>query len=246
MILELDKRVTASGWGGRLSYTYSSTKDNQFGEINTYANIVGVPQNYYDLDAEYGPSITDSPHRIILAPIYRFPSPTGGAREVFLGGWLASAIVELVSGAPLNPGISAGTSNTNLGLLGGRQRPNLTGTDPNFTDLSDDERVSTAPNPSARWFNRAAFATPGAGQYGNAPRTLGDARLQFRKNLDLVVAKDTRFGRHTGQIRFEILNLTNTAKFGGATVTTDTTTFGNVGTQRGFMRIWQISFRYGF
>lgn len=245
MILELDKRVTSSGWGGRLSYTFSSTKDNQFGESNAYANRSGVPQNNYDLDAEYGPSLTDSPHRIILAPVFRFPTPSGGAREAFLGGWMASAIVELVSGGPLSPDISGGTSNNNLGLLGGRLRPNVVG-DPNFSDLTDGERVSTASNPSARWFNRGAFQTPGPGQFGTSPRTLDDARLQFRKNLDVVVAKDTRFGRHTGQIRFELLNVTNTAKFGAAATSTDTATFGRVGTQRGFMRIWQLSFRYSF
>lgn len=132
-----------------------------------------------------------------------------------------------------------------LGLFGGRQRPNIVG-DPNV-DAADDDRVSTEVNPSARWFNRSAFQNPGAGQYGNAPRTLPDARLQFRKNIDLVFAKDTRFaGGHTGQIRFEILNLTNTAKFGGATNTTDTTSFGRIGTQRGFMRIWQLTFRDAF
>lgn len=36
------------------------------------------------------------------------------------------------------------------------------------------------------------------------------------------------------------------AKFGGATNTTDTTSFGRIGTQRGFMRIWQLAFRYAF
>ena len=34
-----------------------------------------TPQNNYDLDAEYGTSIYDSPHRIILAPIFDFPRP---------------------------------------------------------------------------------------------------------------------------------------------------------------------------
>ena len=61
-------------WGGRFSYTLSSTKDNQFGQSNTYAWRTATPQNNYDLDAEYGISIFDSPHRIILAPIVKFPA----------------------------------------------------------------------------------------------------------------------------------------------------------------------------
>ena len=51
-------------------------------------------------------------------------------------------------------------------------------------------------------------------EYGAAPRTLTDARLQFRKNLDVVFAKDTRLpGGQTAQVRFELLNVTNTPKF---------------------------------
>jgi trimeric autotransporter adhesin len=245
MILEVEKRLGSNWWGGRFSYTFSSTKDNQFGQNSTYATVTQVPQNVYDLDAEYSASNFDSPHRIILAPIVRFPSNSTGAMAWIANGWSASAIVELVSGAPLNATLSAGTSDTALGLLGGRQRPNVVG-DPNISG-SDDEKVDTAVTPGARWFSASAFVNPGAGQYGNAPRTLSDARLQFRKNLDLVVTKDVRFGgSQTAQVRFEILNLTNTAKFGGATNTTDTTTFGRIATQRGFMRIWQLSFRYGF
>ena len=64
------------------------------------------------------------------------------------------------------------------------------------------------------WFNSAAFANPGAGQYGNAARTISDARWQFRKTLDMVVAKNVRMsGARAAEIRFEILNVTNTAKF---------------------------------
>ena len=62
-----------------------------------------MPQNNYDLDAEYGISNFDSPHRIILAPIVKFPdSADSGVAKWLLNGWNASAVVELVSGSPLN------------------------------------------------------------------------------------------------------------------------------------------------
>jgi hypothetical protein len=247
--LQLDKRTSGSGWGGRFSYTFSQTKDNQFGESNTYAWRTATAQNNYDLDAEYATSIYDSPHRIILAPIINLPSPANrnSAAYALAGGWNLSAIVELVSGAPLNAVISSGTSDANLGLFGGRQRPNLTG-DPN-TSGSDQDRVSSDAHPNARFFNASAFANPGAGKYGNAERTNPDARFQFRKNVDLVLAKATRFGgSQIGEIRFEILNLTNTAKFGNDATNNavNTSAFGRVSTQAGFMRIWQLSFRYRF
>jgi hypothetical protein len=166
----------------------------------------------------------------------------------FAGGWNASAVVELVSGAPLYAVMSSGASDANLGLLGGIQRPNLIG-DPN-TSGSDADRAASADHPGARWFNSAAFANPGAGQYGNAPRTIDSARYQFRKNVDLVLAKATKFASsQIGEIRFEILNLTNTAKFGNYPsniINADTGNFGRVDIQAGFMRIWQLSFRYRF
>ena len=243
----LEKRTGRGFWGGRYSYTWSSTRDNQFGESSTYQTRTSTPQNNYDLDAEYGVSHFDSPHRVILAPILRIPGPStqNGLAHVLLGGWNASAIVELVSGSPLNAVLSSGASDANLGLFGGRQRPNLTGNA--NTPGSDADRVASADHPDARYFNAAGFENPGPGRYGNAPRTIGDARYQFRKNIDLVFAKDTTLGGgQIAQIRFEILNLTNTPKFGGASNSTNLSSFGRITVQRGFSRIWQLTFRYRF
>ena len=244
----LDKRTGPKGWGGRLSYTFSKTMDNQFGQDNVYQTRTATPQNNYDLDSEYSVSNFDSPHRIILAPIVMLPSPakSSSASYLLLGGWNLSAVVELVSGAPLNAVLSGGASDANLGLFGGRQRPNLVG-DPNTTG-SDQDRVSSAVHPDARFFNASAFTNPGAGVYGNALRTDGDARYQFRKNIDLVLAKETRFaGNQSGEIRFEILNLTNTPKFNGVDSNQiNNQAFGRITSQAGFMRIWQLSFRYRF
>jgi trimeric autotransporter adhesin len=152
-----------------------------------------------------------------------------------------------VSGGPLNAVMSGGTSDTDLGLLGGRQRPNLVG-DPNTTG-SDADRVASALHPDARFFSSAAFVNPGVGQYGNAPRTIDSARYQFRKNIDFVLSKEVPFaGSQAAEVRFEILNLTNTAKFGNLPTVNavDLSSFGRVDVQAGFMRIWQLSFRYKF
>jgi hypothetical protein len=242
----LDKR-TSGWWGGRFSYTYSRTEDNQFGQSTTYQTRTATPQNNYDLDAEYGLSNFDTPHHIVFAPIVKFPDShsSNATARMLLSGWNASSVIEMVSGSPLNAVLSGGASTANLGLLGGAQRPNLTG-DPNTTG-SDDDRVSSADHTAARYFNSGAFVNPGAGQYGTAARTNGDARYQFRKNIDLVVSKDMRFSGKSGQIRFEILNLTNTAKFRGIDSNSiDSTSFGRITQQAGFMRIWQMSYRFTF
>jgi hypothetical protein len=248
MTIKLDKRTGQSWWGGRVNYTWSSTKDNQFGETSFYSRSLNLPQNNYDLDAEYGVSNFDSPHRIIVAPIVRIPGPSSGVAKLLFGDWQFTAIGEFVSGAPLNATISGGVSDQNLGLLGGRQRPNLTG-DPNI-DASDADRVASSDHPNASWFDRAAFANPGLGQYGNAPRTISDARWQFRNTIDVVLAKNVRLpAGHSTEVRFEILNLTNTAKFAAGNANTDSidlTSFSRVTAQASFMRIWQLTFRYRF
>jgi hypothetical protein len=249
--LQLDKRVGGSQWwGGRFSYTFSRTMDNQFGESSVYGRRTATPQNNYDLAAEYGVSNFDSPHRIVLAPIIQLPSPKDSKSLAYtlVGGWNASAVIEMVSGPPLNAVMSTDVSNANLGLFGGLQRPNLVG-DPNVGG-TDQDRAASDLHPGARWFSAAAFANPGPGQYGNAPRTIDTAYYQFRRNVDLVFSKDTKFaGSQIGEIRFEILNLTNTPKFGnfpsGINVVNNSS-FGRVDIQAGFMRIWQLSFRYRF
>ena len=246
LVFKLDKRTGSSVWGGQLSYTFSSTKDNQWGQDTSFASRQASPQNNFDIEeGEYGRSIFDFPHRITLAPIVRIPGPGEDrplAHAIF-GGWSASAAVQLASGGPLNVVASDGRSNANLGLLGARQRPNLVG-DPN-TSGSDLDRVASAGQGSARWFDASAFADAGPGQFGNSPRSNGDARYQFRKNVDFVLTKDTPVGAGAiAQVRFEILNLTNTPKFRGISSTSfNSSTFGRVNQQVGFMRIWQISFR---
>jgi trimeric autotransporter adhesin len=245
----LDKRAGQGFWGGRLSYTFSNTKDNQFGQGNAYSWRTATPQNNYDLNAEYSTSIYDSPHRIILAPMINIPSPKDRHSAAYLlgGGWNASTIIEMVSGGPLNAVMSSGVSDADLGLFGGRQRPNLVG-DPN-TSGSDSDRAASFGQLGARWFNAAAYANPGLGVYGNAPRTNPDARFQFRKNVDLVLAKATSFAQgQSGEVRFEILNLTNTVKYGNLSNNSaiNSSSFGRVDVQAGFSRIWQLSFRYRF
>src|SRR5258708_30745837 len=103
--------------------------DNQFGQGNTYMSRTATPQNNYDLAAEYSISNFDSPHRIVLAPIVQLPGPknTRGAAYLLLGGWNASAVVELASGPPLNAGMNGSASSAHLGLFSVPQRPDPTG-----------------------------------------------------------------------------------------------------------------------
>ncbi len=247
LIVKLTKRSTG-WWGGRISYTLSNTEDNQFGQGSAFASRLSIPQDNYDLDAEYGTSIFDAPHNLVFAPIVRIPGPadTGSLAHALLGGWTASAIVRFVSGAPASAYLSGGTSERNLGLFGGRQRPNPTG-EPLATPGSDFDRVASTDHPGARWFDAAAFENPGPGQFGTNPRTDTRDRHQFRKNLDLVFMKNVRAGSGlTAQVRFEVLNATNTPQFRGASNAINFSSFGRINGQRGHSRVWQFTFRLSF
>src|SRR5581483_976513 len=46
-VFEWTQRTT-NGWGGRISYTYSVLKDNQFGETNFFSRDSGLPLNNYN------------------------------------------------------------------------------------------------------------------------------------------------------------------------------------------------------
>ena len=152
----------------------------------------------------------------------------------------------MVSGVPLNAVLSGGASTANLGLFGGRQRPNLVG-DPN-TSGSDNERVAFEGQDSARYFNASGIRE-------SRSRHVRQCAARRRRRA-LSVPQEHRPGhrerhhvsvRHSAQVRFEILNLTNTAKFRGidSNAITDQS-FGRITQQAGFMRIWQLSFRYAF
>jgi len=253
MVIKFDKRTTG-WWGGTFNYTWSQMKDNQWGQFSTYgsglpgvagAGTGGLPQNYYDLDSEYGISTIDVPHRVVLSPIVRIPGPGADSKaHVFLGGWTAAAVIELVSGPPISAYVT-NLSVANLGLFNGLQRPNLTG-QPVVTDGDDLDRIASADQPTAAWLNAAGYANPGLGAYGNAPRTDGDNRYQFRKNTDLVFTKSVPFKSQSGEFRIEFLNLFNAPKFGGANTDISSSAFGQITTTRGFSRIIQLSFRYKF
>jgi hypothetical protein len=233
-------------WGGNFSYTWSRLRDNQWGELSTFVSRSATPQNYYDLDAEYGVSVIDTPHRVTLAPIVRIPGPVSGSvASWLLGGWSASAMVEFVSGPPI-AAYNASSSEANLGLFGGLQRLNPTDQAIDTTG-SQADRIATADHPTAAWINRDAFASPGAGAFGTLPRLDTRTRHPFRRNVDLVITKAVEMtGSQSAEIRFEFLNLTNNPMFAGTGTNFGAQNFGQITTTRGYSRITQVSFRYTF
>ncbi|HQZ40874.1 MAG TPA: TonB-dependent receptor [Vicinamibacterales bacterium] len=247
-IFKFEKRMS-NGWGGRVNYTWSRLKDNQFGETNTYSSTNGNAQNAYDIGAEYGYSLLDVPRKLVLSPIFQLPFgegkkwATSGVGAAILGDWTISSIIAFETGFP----ISVSNSSNNLsGAFNLVQRPDLTGTDP-LTSGSRDERLFyTGADPGA-WLNSAGFVNPGLFTLGTNPRTNPDLRTPHRNNWDFVASKEVRLGGTArAQIRLEVLNITNTVKTAGPTSTFGSSSFGRIATQRGFMRLTQLMFRMSF
>jgi hypothetical protein len=268
-VIELTKRVT-HGWGGRFSYTYSVLKDNQIGETNFYSNRgVGAPLNNYNYMAnmpacaagqqltttcfdplvDYTSGILDVPHRFIVAPIVQLPFGKNhrlgksAVGNLLAGGWTAAAVFNFQSGFPI--GVSQSNSNSNL--LGNGMRPNLTGvsmeTPGEFAD-----RLGSADHPTAAWLNPAAFGLAPAGTWGNAPRIETDVRTPRIINTDLSVAKNIGLsGGKQAQVKIEVVNVFNRPQFAGLDSTSlGSSTFGQIVSQGGFMRMTQVMFRFSW
>ena len=259
-VFEYTKRIT-NGWGGRVSYTYSQLKDNLVGEgnfygpytttgpgtLNAHAYIQGDP--YYNPDLDYGYSLLDVPHRFIVAPVYELPFGRGkpyGADNQWVdwiaGGWTVSAAMNFQSGFPL-----AVVQSDNTGTFGGVQRPNLTGADLS-TSGSYEDRLASADHPAATWLDPAGFSAAAPFTFGNAPRTLPDARTAAQYNVDGVFIKNVRFGTKVAQAKLEMLNMFNRVNVRTlrGTQIFPATNFGRTTLQAGFMRIFQFSFRFSF
>jgi len=267
-VIEWSKRM-AHGLGGRASYTYSNLKDNQFGEgnfysaggttnpLNNYNYISSMPActttNFaacYNPDADWGTSLLDVPHRVILAPMVELPFGRGkkwggnsNAAEWIAGGWTVVAAINIQSGFPI-----AVVQADNTGLLGGTQRPNFVSGVALGTTGSYEDRLASADHPTATWINTAAFTVAPANTFGNAPRTMTDARSPGQFNVDGVFSKNFRFGSRSAGIKVEMLNLlnrVNVRSLNGRN-TIGNANFGTTGAQAGFQRITQIMFRFSF
>jgi hypothetical protein len=267
-VIEWSKRMV-HGFGGRVSYTYSNLKDNQFGEgnfysaggttnpLNNYNYIASMPActttNFaacYNPDADWGTSLLDVPHRVILAPMAELPFGRGkkwgansGAAEWLAGGWTLVAAINIQSGFPI-----AVVQADNTGLLGGSQRPNIVSGVDLSTPGSYEDRLASADHPTATWINTAAFTSASAFTFGNAPRTITDERTPGQFNVDGVFSKRLRFGARSGEIKIEMLNLlnrVNVRSLNGRN-TIGNANFGTTGAQAGFMRITQLMFRFNF
>src|SRR5262249_34325072 len=159
-IVQLRKRVTGM-WGGQISYTLSRLNDNQFAESNYYSSNPGLQNNYtvlpgspyYNPDQEYGRSLLDSPHKLVVAPTLNVPGDGPLA-----GGWSVTTVITVQSGFPI--GVTQNQTTTPF-LFGGTPRPNIVpGQDFLVSgDITDRIRADVNDN---QYVNKGAFSAAAA------------------------------------------------------------------------------------
>ena len=192
------------------AYTWSRSRDNGSAWLSFATAFPSSPQNSFDLDAEYGPSEFDSPHRWVLSYIWELPFGRGksglnggGLAAAILGNWELAGITTFQSGRPFTVyyGPSANFSGTNNGANGGRgrDRPNRIG-----------NPRPARPDPDL-WFDPTAF-TPPDNTFGNVGRnTLRGDRIH---NFDTALYKNIKLREDkTIQLRVELFNAFNTPHF---------------------------------
>lgn len=199
------------------AFTWSQAKDNGAGSLeNQYGNTPG-PQNFYNMDADYGISGYNQPYNNTTSFVWDLPfghgrrwgKDTNAVVDAFIGGWTVSGINTMTSGAPVTltytPAASYQVSGIQQDFRGSNNyRPNVTG------DPYGDRNGTTG------YFNPANVVIPAdpSQVFGNAPRNSvsGPWFWQF----DFVASKNFRLpiGSQTNlQVRIEAFNLFNRTNF---------------------------------
>jgi hypothetical protein len=92
--------------------------------------------------------------------------------------------------------------------------------------------------------NRAAFAQPAAGTFGNLPRNYAVGPAFWQVNL--AVSKFVSLGTRRVELRLESFNLFNHFNWGDPQTNFNSSTFGKITTQAGDPRILQFGIKYDF
>ena len=236
MALKVTRRFD-DGLSVLFGYTLSKSTDNGSG-IRVLNGDALFPQNSNCFDCEWGPSIFDVRHRLVMSVLYELPFGSDkpfmqeGIGNVIFGGWQVSAIINKSSGFPRDPATGTDIPNTGVGTY----RPDLvSGQDPN----------DGAQTPQ-QWFNTAAFVAPAQFTYGNAGRNIVMGPGIFTTDMSLM--RNVRLGGPKSlQFRLEAFNVFNSPVWGDPNLSmANPTLFGTISTTRTPMRELQIGAKFSF
>jgi outer membrane receptor protein involved in Fe transport len=228
--------------GGSLvsvNYTWSKSLTNRPDQAG---GNLPVPQNSYNLSAEYGPSRFDRRNVFNANWVYELPffSKQQGLTGRVLGGWEFSGIVQLQSGQWLSAIGNSSIDPGGLGVFTSATAPN----DPRPDQVGNPNRH--APHTIASWYDTTAFADVPADEFrpGNSTRAsiLGPGSQRW----DMALLKNIKvYGDQLFQFRAEAFNVWNHTNYNNVDTTQDDGLTGQV-LGAGEKRILQVALKYNF
>ena len=200
------ERRFSSGLAFQVAYTYSHAIDvtSQFGGVMDIRNI----------RLDRGNSDYDVRHRMVASWSYALPFHSSGALHQVVEGWQLNAILSLYGGLPFTVNSANDTLNIGSGTRADRLR---------------DGSLPAGQQTVQRWFDTAAFATPGLQKFGDAGRNI--LRGPGTKQLDCSLFKAFPFSPDSVrrvELRAEAFNLTNTPQFDNPNSTFGSAGFGTI------------------
>lgn len=200
------------------SLTLSQTKDNGAGSLENPNGNFPAPQDFRNLDADFGLSGYHQPYNsttsfVVDLPIgrgRRYLSDANAVVDAILGGWQIAGINTVTPGERVTltyvPSAAAQVSGIQQDFRGANNyRPNVTG----------DPLMPAGERTIDNWFNRANITVPGdlSQPFGNAERNSVSGPLTW--TVDLVTSKRFRMPWRNGnfELRGEFFNLLNRTNF---------------------------------
>ncbi len=174
---------------------------------------------------------SDRRHLFNLTTVASAPEFEGAAMRALASNWRLAVIYRWSSGAPVS--IVAGSDRALTGL-GGQV----------VSQVSEDVYQDTSGALGSQYYNRAAFALPALGTYGNAGFFAFDGFPDW--SLDAALSRAFQLpGSHRLEARVEAFNLTNAVRPSNPSATLSAATFGRV-TAVQDPRVMQFALKYIF
>ena len=199
------------------SLTLSEAKDNGAGSLENANGNFPAPQDFYNLEADYGLSAYNQPYNSTTSIVWSLPVGRGRrfgngisrGLDALIGGWQLAGINSIYAGEPVTftyaPGASFIVSGIAQDFRGANNyRPNVVG-DPYAS--GDQQTINN-------WFNRdnVLLPTDPSQPFGNAPRN--SVRGPKFWQVDAVASKQVALvGRTMLEFRLEAFNVLNRTNF---------------------------------
>jgi hypothetical protein len=199
---------------------------------------VSNPNQTFQQGRDRARCASDRRHMFNLRTVASAPEFQGAVKHALMSNWRLAVIYRWLSGAPLTIQAGADRALTGLAAQAAQQ-------------VSDDVYQDTSGALGSQYFNRAAFALPALGTYGNSGFFAFDGFADW--SLDTALSRVFQLpGSHRLEARIEAFNLTNAVRpvasgpaLPAAFTNVSAATFGRV-TAVQDPRILQFALKYVF